>query len=129
VTRPAAIAIVLVLAGLAGLIVWWRVPVEPTRACPDGGVFKLGPDGVATCDDGVALPPGQAMTVKQKFDCNAARAEDLALVPGLGANVAAEIVAARPDGGFSTWDEIDAVPGVGPARLIALQAACELKRE
>ncbi|MFT3708012.1 MAG: helix-hairpin-helix domain-containing protein [Archangium sp.] len=128
-TRPAAIAIVLVIAGVAGLIAWWRVPIDPARACPDGGVFTLGPDGVARCGEGAALPPGQAMTVKQKFDCNLATAEELALVPGLGASVAAEIVAARPDGGFTNWDEIDAISGVGPARLIALQAACEFKRE
>jgi competence protein ComEA len=129
VTRPAAIAVVLVIAGAAGLVAWWRVPVEPTRGCPDGGVFTLGADGVARCGEGAPLPPGQAMTVKQKFDCNAANAEDFALVPGVGASVAAEIVAARPDGGFTSWDELDAVPGVGPARLIALQAACEFKRE
>ena len=77
----------------------------------------------------MVMAAGQAMTLAQKFDCNTATADELALVPGVGASVAAELVAARPDGGYATWEELDAVPGVGPARLIALQAACELKRE
>lgn len=128
-SRPTAIAVVLLLAGVAGIVAWWRVAPAPGTSCPDGGVFTLGADGVARCDEGAPLPAGQALTLKQKFDCNTATADELALVPGLGASVAAALLAARPDGGFTSWDELDAVPGVGPARLIALQAACELKRE
>ena len=128
-SRPTAIAVVLLIAGIAGLIAWWRVPPPPLTSCPDGGVFSLGADGVARCDEGSPLPAGQAMTLKQKFDCNTATADDFALVPGVGASVAEEIVAARPDGGFTDWQQLDAIAGVGPARLIALQAACEFKRE
>jgi competence protein ComEA len=126
-TRPQAIAVVLVLAGALGVFAWWRVPVEaaPT-SCPDGGALRLGPDGVARCGDGAPLPAGQALTLKQKFDCNTATAEDFALVPGIGPSLAQDLVAAR-DGGFRDWAELDAVPGVGAARLIALQAACDIR--
>jgi competence protein ComEA len=126
-TRPAAIAVVLLVAGIAGVIAWWRVEPPPFPAlCPDGGPFVLGADGVARCGEGAPLPPGQALTLGQKFDCNRATAADFALLPGFGSQVAADLVGARPDGGFTSWDEIDAVTGIGPARLNSLQAACEL---
>jgi len=128
VTRPAAIGVVLVLAGLLGLAAWWRVSPRPLPdACADGGTWSIGPDNVARCAPGAAVPPGQAMTLKQKFDCNAATADELALVAGLGASAARAIVDARPDGGYHAWDELDAVPGVGPARLNALREVCELR--
>ena len=74
-----------VLASLAlGLAAWWRAPVpSPSLSCPDGGVVQLGPDGVASCAPGAKLPAGQALTLGQKFDCNAATAQDLGLAPGL----------------------------------------------
>ena len=125
--RQSAIAVVLLLAGAGGFFAWYRAPVASTSLDCDGGVVRLGPDGVARCGPGAELPPGQAMTVGQRFDCNTATAEDLALVAGLGKATAAEIVARRPDGGFTNWDELDRIPGVGSARLIALQAVCELR--
>lgn len=126
-TRPSAVAAVLALAGLVGVFAWWRWPQAPIGlTCPDGGSIRLGADGVATCGAGVELPPGQALTARQRFDCNTATAEELALVPGIGLALAKDLVAAR-DGGFRTWEELDAVPGVGEARLTALQAACEIR--
>lgn len=126
-TRPAAVAAVVVLAGLAGVFAWWRAPTSPTpTTCPDGGALRLGADGVASCTGASELPPGQALTTGQRFDCNTATADDLALVPGIGPALARELVAAR-DGGFRSWGEIDAVPGVGEARLAALQAACDIR--
>ncbi len=65
------------------------------------------------------------MTLGQKFDCNTATQADFALIPGVGGQLAAELVAAR-DGGFVSWDQVDAIKGVGPARLEALQAACDI---
>lgn len=126
-SRPQAIAVVLAAAGLLGLLAVWRAPLaSPSLACPDGGPVQLGPDGVASCQAGLALPAGQALTLRQKFDCNTATEADFALVPGLGPSLARELVAAR-DGGFVSWAQIDAVPGVGETRLNALQAACDIR--
>ncbi len=126
-SRPRAIAVVLALAGLLGLAAAWRRPVQvPSLECPDGGRVQLGPDGVASCRPGAPLPAGQALTLHQKFDCNTASEADFALVAGVGPSLAHELVAAR-DGGFRSWEEIDAVSGVGETRLNALKAACEIR--
>lgn len=125
--RPRAIAVVIAAAGVLGLIAAWRpAPDVPSLACPDGGELRLGADGVATCGEGAPLPAGQALTLGQRFDCNTATEADFALVPGVGPALAAQIVAAR-DGGFTSWEQIDAVEGVGPSRLNALQAACDIR--
>ena len=126
-SRPRAIAVLLALAGLIGLAAVWRWPVaQPSLACPDGGPVQLGADGVASCAPGSKLPAGQALTLHQKFDCNTATEADFALVPGVGPSLARELVAVR-DGGYSSWEQIDAVTGVGLTRLNALQAACDIR--
>jgi competence protein ComEA len=126
-SRPQAIAVVLALALALGLVSLSRRPAAGSPgACPDGGPLMLSADGVASCAPGAPLPAGQALTLKQKFDCNTATEADFALVPGIGPSLAKELVAAR-DGGFVTWDQIDAVSGVGATRLIALQAACDIR--
>jgi competence protein ComEA len=127
VSRPQAIAVVLAAAGLLGVFAARRpAPELPPLACPDGGPVRLDAEGVATCGPGRDLPAGQALTLGQKFDCNTASEADLALVPGVGPSLAHELVAAR-DGGFTSWAQVDAVVGVGPARLNALQAACDIR--
>ena len=125
--RVQALALVLALFLVGGLVAWLRLPpaqVAPT--CPDGGVRTTGPDGVTRCGPGEPLRAGAAMAVGQKFDCNQATAAELAQVDGIGLALAEQLVAAR-DAGFTSWDEIDALPGVGPARLSALQAACDIR--
>ena len=126
-SRPRAIAVLLAFAGLLGFLALWRWPAAaPALSCPDGGPLQLGAEGVARCEAGAPLPAGQALTLRQKFDCNTATEADFALVPGVGPSLARELVAAR-DGGFLSWDAIDAVTGVGLTRLNALQAACEIR--
>lgn len=125
--RQQAVGVVLVVAGLVGAFAWWRpVRGDVATTCPDGGLISLSEDGVASCEGALPLHPGQALTVGQHFDCNRATAEELALVPGVGHSLAEMIVAARGDAGFVSWDDVDAIPGVGAARLAALQAACDI---
>ncbi len=125
--RQRALAIVLVVIAVLAVAAWWRSPNPGLDAtCPDGGVLALGEDGVARCGEGRVLPAGQAMTARQHFDCNTASADEIALVPGVGRALAEEIVARRGDAGFTSWDEVDAIAGVGAARLNALQAVCDI---
>jgi DNA uptake protein ComE-like DNA-binding protein len=123
VNRNRAIAVVLAAAGALGFFAWRRAPVAPVALDCDGGVPRVGADGVVACS-GAELPPGQALTLKQKFDCNTASEADLALV--VGADAARKLFAAR-DAGFSSWEQIDAVAGMGGERLLRLQAACEIR--
>lgn len=121
--RNRAIAVVLAAAGALGLFAWFRAPRAPISIECDGGVPRVGPDGVVSCS-GDALPAGQALTLHRKFDCNAASESELALV--VGAETAQKLVAIR-DAGFSSWEQIDAVAGMGGERLLKLQAACEIR--
>lgn len=122
-------ALALVVLGALGVAVvaWWRwPPPESPLDCPDGQV-TLDAQGVARCGPGAPLPAGQALTVGQPIELNAASAEDLALLPGVGPELAKALVAERARlGGFTSWDQVDQVPGVGPARLTTLQQACRL---
>lgn len=124
--RTRAIALVLLAAGGLGLVAAWPKSLASVSLDCDGGLPMLGADGVVGCHQGTALPAGQALTLRRKFDCNAASEADFALVPGVGAAVAKALVEARGTG-FSGWNEVDAVPGVGGARLTALQAACDIR--
>ena len=57
----------------------------------------------------------------------AAAEADLTAIPGVGPHLARALVEARARrGGFGSWDEVDEVPGVGPAKLEALQRHCRL---
>lgn len=125
--RPRAIAVVLVIAAALGLFAWWRPSAPPTPiTCPEGRPLRVGDDGVATCGPGVEPTPAKSLTLRQKFDCNTATERDFARVPGIGGHVAQSLVKAR-GAGFTSWEQIDAVPGVGDARLATLQAACEIR--
>ncbi|MEW5739037.1 MAG: helix-hairpin-helix domain-containing protein [Myxococcota bacterium] len=122
-----ALAIVLLAGLVIAVAAWWRWPSEaPGLDCPDGQV-SLDDAGVARCGPGSPLPAGQALTVGQKLDLNAVSADDLSLLPGVGPELAKTLIEERARlGGFSSWEQVDAVPGVGPARLNTLQQACRL---
>lgn len=62
-------------------------------------------------------PPRSFLTSPLVF-LSHAPADSLDLLPGIGPVLAARIVAARGARGFSSWDEVLAVKGIGP-RLIA----------
>lgn len=84
--------------------------------------------GIARCGAATALPAAQALTIGKKLKLNGCTADELALVPGVGTSVAVKIIDARArlDGGFQSWDQVDAVPGVGLNRFETLQQSVEL---
>ncbi len=61
------------------------------------------------------------------LDLNTATEEQLARIPGVSRSLARKLVEARQSrGSFTSWDEVDAVSGVGAARLETLRAATHL---
>ncbi len=126
--RPRAVAVVAavaVAAGVAGYFAW--PSAKPALDCPADEV-RLGPGGVARCGPGAPLPAAMKRTLGIPLDLNTASADDLALLPGVGPSLAKAIVSERTRrGGFKTWDEVDTVPGVGPARIETLKAEVEIR--
>ena len=121
----AAVAGVALAAGAAGLL-WWPSS-QPALDCPPDQVH-LGADGIARCGPGAPLGAGAKLTIGALLDLNQATADDLAQLSGVGPQLAKAIVDARTRrGGFKSWDEVDAVPGVGPARIETLKAAVEIR--
>jgi hypothetical protein len=123
----------LVVAGLflfvVGVVSWWRWPAQaPSLNCPTELVF-LDDAGVARCGSTrtTPLPAGQALTVGQRVPFAKLSIDDLAILPGIGPQLASEIIAARDaHHGFCSWDEVDAIDGVGPARLGAIRQLAEI---
>jgi competence protein ComEA len=64
-----------------------------------------------------------------KLDLNQATEQELTLLPGVGPSLARSLVRGREEkpGGYRSWDEVDAVGGVGPSKLEVLQAAAEIR--
>jgi len=119
------VAAVAVAAGVAGYLFW--PSSKPSLDCPPDEVH-LGPDGVARCGPGAALPAAAKRTLGIALDLNTASADDLAQLPGVGPSLAKAIVEERTRrGAFKSWDEVDAVPGVGPARIETLKAEVEIR--
>lgn len=87
--------------------------VVPRRA-PAGGVAATG--GAAAADGGPAGP----------VSLGSATLEQLQTLDGVGPATAGKIVAYRTEhGGFSSVDELDKVPGIGPKKLEALRARAQ----
>jgi competence protein ComEA len=128
-TRDGWLAVAAALMLGVGLVAWWRWPdPAPALSCPPEQVF-LDDAGVARCSPGRLLTAGQALTVGQRVPFDRLTADDLAVLPGIGPALAQEIIAARnARGGFCSWDEVDAVPGVGAARLEAIRQLAEIPR-
>lgn len=126
--RTRALAIVLLATGALALgVAVWRWPsTAPALDCPNGEV-TLDDAGVAHCGPGTPLPAGQSLTIGKKLDLNRVTADELALVPGVGPQLAKALIDERARlGEFSSWEQVDAVSGVGASRLEALQRVCVL---
>ncbi len=120
--------VVAVLVGLSlGVVSWWRWPSSGAALSCDAGEIFLDGAGVARCQPGSPLSAGQALTVGQKVPFERLSADDLSVLPGVGPQLAAQLLAEqRARGRFCSWEEIDALPGVGPARLEALRQLAEI---
>lgn len=62
--------------------------------------------------------PPAAKRATQKVDVNTADAKTLEALPGVGPEIAREIIAARP---FKSIDDLERVRGIGPERLEVLR--------
>ena len=88
-----------------------RQVLVPVRA-PPGGRATTAAGGAA----GAAAAPGQPVNL------NTATLEQLDTLTGVGPATAQKILDYREQhGGFSSVDELDHVPGIGPGRLAALR--------
>jgi competence protein ComEA len=71
---------------------------------------------------------GAAPADPTPIDLNAASAEQLLRISGVGPAIAARLVARRDSlGRFRSYDDVDAVRGVGPALLARIRAATVLR--
>ncbi len=124
---PALAAATLGLMGLGAVARWHWPSSSPALDCAPEAV-RVGADGVATCGPEGLEPSGaQALALGRRLDLNTAAPEELALLPGVGPSLARRIVEAREQGGgFRSWEDVDAVPGVGAAKLQTLRAATVL---
>jgi competence protein ComEA len=124
--RTAALAVGLLGALGAGTWAQTRWPEPgPALDCPAGRVRWVGEGalGAARCDVGGQPPASVRAALGIRLPLNRIPEADLARLPGVGATVAHALVQARP---FRSWAEVDAVRGVGPVRLQALQQGTEL---
>jgi DNA uptake protein ComE-like DNA-binding protein len=107
--RPGVVALVaIILAVAAGWKLLTGNCLEKTYAIYDRNIH-MGPD----------LPLDSKPTLK---NINSACLADLVLVPGINRNLAKKILDYRKImHGFSNWDDIQLVPGIGPARCLRLR--------
>lgn len=124
-------ALGLVVAAAGGLARWWWPSSDPALPCAPEQIrwVDAGERWLATCEAGPPgpVPAGQALALGRTLDLNAIGEAELTVIPGVGPHLARALVEARARrGGFRSWDEVDEVPGVGAAKLEALQQSCHL---
>jgi competence protein ComEA len=129
VNRTASLATAaLGLMAVGGLARWQWPRSAPALDCEPGAVRMV--EGVAVCGQGAPPTGPQALALGLKLDLNAASEAELAQLPGVGRSLARKLVEAREaQGRFTNWQEVDAVSGVGAAKLETLRAVTELREE
>lgn len=136
--RTGWLAVIALGAIGAGAVARWRWPsseaalpcdAEAVRWRMERGVAVAFCPGPEEADAGVVLT-APALTLGRKLELNVASEADLALLPGVGPSLAAAIVRAREAaGGFRTWEEVDAVVGIGATKLETLRQYASLPGE
>ncbi|MBL4889252.1 MAG: helix-hairpin-helix domain-containing protein [Candidatus Lindowbacteria bacterium] len=61
-----------------------------------------------------------------KIDINRANAQELQSIPGIGPTRAQSIVSSRPMAGFSDWDDLLAIPGIGDGTLFVIKTHAKI---
>ncbi|HYF26612.1 MAG TPA: ComEA family DNA-binding protein [Baekduia sp.] len=103
--------------------------VVPERGAREGAAFGGAPASAAAGGSAAgggaaagAVGPATAAVPAAPVDLNAATAEQLETLDGVGPATAAKILQYRDEhGGFRSVDELAQVPGIGPKRLAALR--------
>lgn len=116
----------LLVAGVAARVAW--PSAEPPLPCGPDEVRWIGPPGeeVARCapsSEGRPAPAGARLALGGKLDLNRATEAELTLLPGVGRSLARALVRERDalGGAFPDWTHVDAVRGVGDAKLQTLR--------
>ena len=74
----------------------------------------------------LAVP--EALPLNYKLDINQCGYFDIEKLPGIGSALAENIIAFRDSiGGFSNFEELDKIKGIGPAKLAMLKERIEIK--
>jgi competence protein ComEA len=115
--RVAGAAILVVLLGSGHVTRWLAVHddrprafVPPTAPAESTPPAPRPQPSIASLDDPLRF-------------LSTAPAESLDLLPSIGPVLAGRLVAARErEGAFTTWDQVDRVPGIGPKTIARLQA-------
>jgi len=96
----------------------WR----PPAGCVDGERIEVGAASAPVVPGPAGAVAGSAGVPAAPIDLNAATAEQLDSLPGIGPVTAAKILAWRAaHGRFTVVDELAEVPGIGPATLADLR--------
>lgn len=118
--RVVGAVVVLGMICLGTLLGEWMLPVRPSAVDTTSVVFPADSIRIAP-----TVPPRSVHSAPASFTSNPLRflsrapADSLDLLPGIGPVLAARIMQAREArNGFSSWQEVLAVKGIGP-RLIA----------
>lgn len=110
----------------SGLRLGWGIG-SGQPAAPENGPDELEELAAAT-DSALAREQRRTRPLEpgERVDLNSADSLELQRLPRVGPAMARAIVEVRSArGGFRTWDDFDAVPGVGPATLERLRPSVE----
>jgi competence protein ComEA len=134
-SRTRWLAAMVLLAAVAGAWLRNRWPSsESSLDCPPHAVRWVDAGGQLLAHCGPDETPGLTeapaplrLAVGGKLSLNRATETELAAVPGIGPHLAKALVEVRGRrGAFVQWEEVDAVKGVGPAKLRLLQQTTSL---
>jgi competence protein ComEA len=132
-TRTGALVVILFAILGAGVVASLGGDGEDGLDCAPSEVrwVDAGTGLIAKCMPGAPegeVPAAQAITVGLKLDLNRMTESELALIPGIGSSLAGKLVEQRKRlGAFRSWDDVDRVRGVGPAKVEVLQALTEIR--